>query len=65
MLDGAGADEEIKARVASIRSLIAKKTSSDFDREKLLERWLAFWWCCGYQGWCCYRNRDEREETAY
>lgn len=37
IVDGAGADEEIKARVASIRSQI-EETSSDFDREKLQER---------------------------
>lgn len=37
IVDGAGSDEEIKARVASIRSQI-EETSSDFDREKLQER---------------------------
>lgn len=37
IVDGAGDKEEIKARVAQIRSQIAT-TTSDFDREKLQER---------------------------
>jgi chaperonin GroEL len=37
IVDGAGSDDEIKARVASIRSQI-EETTSEFDREKLQER---------------------------
>ncbi len=37
IIDGAGAAEDIKARVASIKAQIAE-TSSDYDREKLQER---------------------------
>jgi chaperonin GroEL len=37
IVDGAGSDDEIKARVASIRSQI-EDTTSEFDREKLQER---------------------------
>lgn len=37
IVDGAGTDADIKARVASIRSQI-EETTSDFDREKLQER---------------------------
>jgi chaperonin GroEL len=37
IVDGAGSDQDIKARVASIRSQI-EETTSDFDREKLQER---------------------------
>ncbi len=37
IVDGAGDEAEIKARVASIRSQI-EETTSDFDREKLQER---------------------------
>ena len=37
MVDGAGASEEIKARISQIRSQI-ETTTSDFDKEKLQER---------------------------
>ncbi len=37
IVDGAGKSDDIKARVAQIRSAIAE-TTSDFDREKLQER---------------------------
>ncbi len=37
IIDGAGAAEDIKARVASIKAQIAE-TTSDYDREKLQER---------------------------
>ena len=37
IVDGAGAQSEIKARVNSIRSQI-EETTSDFDKEKLMER---------------------------
>ncbi len=37
IVDGAGQESEIKARIASIRSQI-EETTSDFDREKLQER---------------------------
>ncbi len=37
IVDGAGSSEEIKARVAQIKSQI-ENTTSDFDREKLQER---------------------------
>ncbi len=37
IVDGAGKQEEIKARIASIKSQI-EETTSDFDREKLQER---------------------------
>ncbi|MDR0915051.1 MAG: chaperonin GroEL, partial [Oscillospiraceae bacterium] len=37
IVDGAGAQDDIKARVANIRSQI-ETTTSDFDREKLQER---------------------------
>ena len=37
IVDGAGAESEIKGRIASIRSQI-EETTSDFDREKLQER---------------------------
>lgn len=37
IVGGAGASEEIKARIAQIRNAIAE-TTSDFDREKLQER---------------------------
>ena len=37
IVDGAGSSQEIKARVAQIRSQI-EETTSDFDREKLQER---------------------------
>lgn len=37
IVDGAGKEEDIKARIASIRAQI-EETTSDFDREKLQER---------------------------
>ncbi|MGI6327041.1 MAG: chaperonin GroEL [Saccharofermentanales bacterium] len=37
IVDGAGSDSEIKARIGSIRAQI-EETTSDFDREKLQER---------------------------
>jgi chaperonin GroEL len=37
IVDGAGDDADIKARIASIRAQI-EETTSDFDREKLQER---------------------------
>jgi chaperonin GroEL len=37
IVDGAGSEKEIKARIGSIRSQI-EETTSDFDREKLQER---------------------------
>jgi chaperonin GroEL len=37
IVDGAGSEQEIKARISSIRAQI-EETTSDFDREKLQER---------------------------
>ena len=37
IVDGAGADEDIKARINQIKAQI-EETSSDYDREKLQER---------------------------
>jgi chaperonin GroEL len=38
IVDGAGSADDIKARVAEIRTQIDATTSSDYDREKLQER---------------------------
>ena len=38
IVDGAGDSSEVKARVAQLQAEIAR-TDSDWDREKLQERW--------------------------
>jgi len=39
IIDGAGSEEQIKGRVAQIRAQ-AEDATSDYDKEKLQERWL-------------------------
>ena len=53
IVDGAGSQEEIKKRIASIKAQI-EETTSDFDREKLQERLakLRRSCCCKYR--CCH-----------
>ena len=41
IVDGAGSDSEIKARIGSIRAQI-EETTSDFDRENCRSVWLNF-----------------------
>jgi chaperonin GroEL len=62
IIDGAGKEENIKARVETIRKQIEEATS-DYDKEKLQERVAKLaGGVAGDQGRCRDRSRDEGEE---
>ena len=53
IVDGAGDQKAIQARVNQIRAQI-EETSSDYDREKMQERLAKLWRCCCNSCWRCY-----------
>ena len=65
VVDGAGGQADVKARIKQIEREI-ENTDSDWDREKLQERLgQAVRWGIGHQGWCRHRGRTEGEEAPY
>ncbi len=64
LVDGAGAKDKIKGRIAEIRAQV-EKTTSDYDREKLQERLRqARRWRRDREGRRSDGNRNEGEEGA-
>ena len=64
IVEGNGKQSDIEGRVKTLRAQI-EETSSDYDREKLQERLRETGRrCCGDQGRCSHRDRDEGKESA-
>ena len=54
--------KQIKERIALIKRQI-EETTSDYDREKLQERFAKLVWRrCGDPRWSCHRSGNEREK---
>ena len=64
VIDGAGRHEDIHGRVDQINKEIEESSLRLRQGEAAGARCQALRRCCGHQGWCCHRSRDEGEESA-